>query len=161
MKKAAIYPGTFDPFTLGHMDIAQRAIKLFDHVYISIGKNKSKEPLFTAEERKIQIENVFRNDSRVTVIIFDYLLVDLMKELGTNVIIRGLRAVSDFEMELQMASVNRVLYSSSESVFLMTSDKYSFLSSRMVKEIASMSSENLKKFVPSAVEVELYKKFRS
>lgn len=161
MKRMAIYPGSFDPFTLGHMDITQRALNLFDHVYIAIGKNKGKDPLFTAEERKIQIENVFRDDSRISVIIFDYLLVDLMKELGTNVIIRGLRAVSDFEMELQMASVNRVLYSSSESVFLMTSDKYSFLSSRMVKEIASMDRENLKKFVPPAVEVELYKKFQS
>lgn len=161
MKRTAIYPGSFDPFTLGHMDITQRALNLFDHVYIAIGKNMGKEPLFTAEERKVQIENVFRNNSRITVIIFDYLLVDLMKELGTNVIIRGLRAVSDFEMELQMASANRVLYSPSESVFLMTSDKYSFLSSGMVREIASMNLENLKKFVPPAVEVELYKKFQS
>ena len=159
MKRTAIYPGSFDPFTLGHLDIAERALKLFDHVYIAIGENTGKKPLFTALERKNMIEKVFKNDGRVTVIIFDHLLVDLMKRLDTTVIIRGLRAVSDFEMELQMASVNRVLCSSAESVFLMTSDKYSFLSSGMVKEIASMDKKSLKKFVPTPVETELKKKF--
>jgi len=159
MKRAAIYPGSFDPFTLGHMDIAQRALKLFDQVYIAIGENTGKAPLFSAEERRAMISEVFKDDSRVHVIVFDNLLVDLMKKLDTNVIIRGLRAVSDFEMELQMASVNRVLYSSSESVFLMTSDKYSFLSSGMVKEIASMNKSCLGKFVPKMIEAELKKKF--
>lgn len=159
MKRTAIYPGSFDPFTLGHFDIAQRALKLFDTLYIAIGENKEKKPLFTASERKKMMEEVFRNDDRVQVIIFDHLLVDLMEKLETNVIIRGLRAVSDFEMELQMASVNRVLCSSAESVFLMTSDKYSFLSSGMVKEIASMDKERLNKFVPMPVETELRKKF--
>ena len=111
MKRAAIYPGSFDPFTLGHMDVAQRALKLFDHIYIAIGENSGKSPLFSAQERKGMIESIFKDDDKVTVIVFDNLLVDLMKKLNTNVIIRGLRAVSDFEMELQMASVNRVLYS--------------------------------------------------
>ncbi len=159
MKRTAIYPGSFDPFTLGHLDIAQRALKLFDHVYIAIGENTGKKPLFTALERKEMIEKVFKDKDRASVIIFDNLLVDLMQELNTNVVIRGLRAVSDFEMELQMASVNRVLCPSAESVFLMTSDKYSFLSSGMVKEIASMDKKSLKKFVPAPVEKELKKKF--
>lgn len=159
MKRTAVYPGSFDPFTLGHLDIAQRALNLFDHLYIAIGENTGKKPLFTAVERKKMIEDVFKDSSKVTIIVFDNLLVDLMEELETNVIIRGLRAVSDFEMELQMASVNRVLCSSAESVFLMTSDKYSFLSSGMVKEIASMDKSQLYKFVPNPVEVELRKKF--
>lgn len=160
MKKKAIYPGSFDPFTFGHMDIVQRALKIFDHIYIAIGENTQKTPLFSCDERKNQIETIFKKDDRVSVVIFNSLLVNLARELHVHTVVRGLRAVSDFETEFQMASINRALEPELESMFFMTSDKFSFLSSSVVKEIASMNNENLSLFVAGNVKKDLIKKFK-
>lgn len=160
MNNRAIYPGSFDPFTLGHFDIAERALKIFDHIYIAIGENSHKSALFSCLERKEQIEKIFDGNSKVTVVIFNSLLVNFAKELGVYTVIRGLRAVSDFESEFQMASINRALEPKLESMFFMTSDKFSFLSSSVVKEIASMNEKNLSLFVTSNVENDLKKKYK-
>lgn len=160
MKKKAIYPGSFDPFTLGHMDIVQRALKIFNHIYIAIGENTHKTPLFSCSERKKQIEKIFDDDPRVSVVVFDSLLVNLARDLKVYTVVRGLRAVSDFETEFQMASINRALEPELESMFFMTSDKFSFLSSSVVKEIASMNNEDLSLFVTDNVRKDLIKKFK-
>ena len=158
--KKAIYPGSFDPFTLGHKDIVERALKVFDHLYIAIGANRSKKPLFSTEERKSQILEIFGKNDHVSVVVFDTLLADLALKLGTKVIIRGLRAVSDFDIEFQMALANRKLDPELESIFFMTSIKYSFLSSSLIKEIASMKGGGLSGFVPQNVERDLISKFQ-
>lgn len=160
MIKKAIYPGSFDPFTLGHLDIVIRALKIFDHIYIAIGENGSKRNLFTGEERKEQIENIFKDNEKITVTVFNELLVNFAKKIEVFTVIRGLRAVSDFEIELQMASTNRILSPEVESIFFMTSDKYSFLSSSIVREIASKNNAVLNQFVTPNVESELRKKYK-
>lgn len=160
MNNKAIYPGSFDPFTLGHMDIVERALKIFDHIYIAIGENTHKTALFSCRERKRQIEKIFEGNRKVTVVVFSSLLVNLARELGVYTVVRGLRAVSDFETEFQMASINRALEPELESMFFMTSDKFSFLSSSVVKEIASMNNKDLALFVAPNVEKDLKKKFK-
>lgn len=160
MTKTAIYPGSFDPFTFGHLDIVNRALKIFDKIYIAIGENRSKTSLFTPKERKLQIEEIFQNNPAITVIIFDDLLVDFARQVGVFTVIRGLRAVSDFEYEFLMASTNRAMEPEIESVFFMTSDKYSFLSSSIVKEVASKNGAYLSHFVTPNVEKALREKFR-
>lgn len=159
MSKSAIYPGSFDPFTLGHLDVVNRALKIFDHIYIAIGDNKNKSTLFTSEERKQHISEIFNGNSSITVTVFDELLVTFAKKMNVFAIVRGLRAVSDFEFEFQMALINRVLEPKFESMFFMTSEKYSFLSSSIVKEIASRNSADLSQFITPNVEVEIRKKF--
>ena len=160
MTKTAIYPGSFDPFTFGHLDIVNRALKIFDRIYIAIGENRSKTSLFTPKERKLQIEEIFQNNPAITVMIFDDLLVDFARQTGVFTVIRGLRAVSDFEYEFLMASTNRAMEPEIESVFFMTSDKYSFLSSSIVKEVASKNGSYLSHFVTPNVEKALREKFR-
>jgi pantetheine-phosphate adenylyltransferase len=160
MSKNAIYPGSFDPFTLGHLDIVSRALKIFDHIYIAIGENKNKKTLFTTIERKDQISEIFSGNNRITVVIFDELLVDFARKMNVFTIVRGLRAVSDFEFEFQMALTNRVLEPDFESIFFMTSDKYSFLSSSIVKEIASKKSSNLSLFLTPNIEHAVKDKFK-
>ena len=160
MTKTAIYPGSFDPFTFGHLDIVNRSLKIFDKIYIAIGENRSKTSLFTPKERKLQIEEIFQNNPAITVIIFDDLLVDFARQVGVFTVIRGLRAVSDFEYEFLMASTNRAMEPEIESVFFMTSDKYSFLSSSIVKEVASKNGAYLSHFVTPNVEKALREKFR-
>ena len=160
MMKTAIYPGSFDPFTLGHLDIVNRARTIFDKIYIAIGENRSKSNLFTPKERKLQIEEIFRDDPAITVMIFSDLLVDFARQVNVFTVIRGLRAVSDFEYEFQMASTNRAMEPVIESVFFMTSDKYSFLSSSIVKEIASKNGSYLSHFVTPNIEKALREKFR-
>ena len=160
MAKTAIYPGSFDPFTFGHLDIVNRAAKIFDKIYIAIGENRSKTSLFTPKERKLQIEEIFQDNPAITVMIFNDLLVDFAQQTGVFTVIRGLRAVSDFEYEFLMASTNRAMKPEIESVFFMTSDKYSFLSSSIVKEIASKNSSYLSHFVTPNVEKALREKFR-
>ena len=160
MAKNAIYPGSFDPFTLGHLDIVKRALKIFDHIYIAIGENKEKRTLFSAQERKSQISDIFSDNEEITVTIFDELLVNFAKKIGVFTIVRGLRAVSDFEFEFQMALTNRVLEPEIESIFFMTSKKYSFLSSSIVKEIASKKSADLSLFVTPNIEKALINKFK-
>lgn len=160
MDKKAIYPGSFDPFTLGHLDIVTRALKIFDHIYIAVGENKNKTTLFSVEERKGHISEIFKNDRRITVTAFDELLVNFAKKMDVFTVIRGLRAVSDFEFEFQMAITNRVMEPEFESIFFMTSEKYSFLSSSIVKEIAAKSTMDLSLFLTPNVETEIKKKFQ-
>ena len=157
--KKALYPGTFDPITLGHIDIIERALHLFDQVTIAIATSESKTPLFSLEERIDQIETIFEGNKNVRAIGFTGLVVDLAKEEDTNVLIRGLRAVSDFEYEFQLANMNRAMSPDLESVFLTPKAKFSFLSSTLVREIASMGGQ-LSAFVDPIVEVALKKSFK-
>ena len=156
----ALYPGTFDPITLGHIDIINRALHLFDEVTIAIATSESKTPLFSLEERINQIELIFKGDKRVRAIGFKGLVVDLAKEEETNVLIRGLRAVSDFEYEFQLANMNRAMSPDLESIFLTPKAKFSFLSSTLVREIASMGGE-LSAFVDPIVEEALKNRFKA
>jgi len=157
--KKALYPGTFDPITLGHIDIIERALHLFDQVTIAIATSESKTPLFSLEERIDQIETIFEGNKNVRAIGFTGLVVDLAKEEDTNVLIRGLRAVSDFEYEFQLANMNRAMSPDLESVFLTPKAKFSFLSSTLVREIASMGGQ-LSAFVDPTVEEALKKRFK-
>lgn len=158
--KTAVYPGSFDPITYGHMDIAKRALKVFDKLIILISVNPNKAGLFTPEERVDMVHKVLEDYSdRLEVRISNDLTVKQTEDLGATHIIRGLRAVTDFEYEFQMTHANRVLNHDIDSIFFMTDHKYSFLSSNTVKEIAQFDGD-LKKFVPSYVEERLQEKYR-
>ena len=157
----AVYPGTFDPITNGHIDIARRAARIFDKVIVAIASetSPSKRPLFTVEERIAMAEEIFQNDENIEVQGFRTLLVHYMKEMKADVIIRGLRAVSDFEYEFQMASLNRNLRPEVETLFLTPSEKYSFISSSMIKEAFRLHGD-VSSFIHPIVEVGLQKKLR-
>lgn len=159
MKKIAIYPGTFDPVTNGHMDLVKRALRIFDEVIIAVAPSHRKEPLFTVEERISMIKNAVKNFRRAKVEAFNGLLVEYVQKTKGIAILRGLRAVSDFEYELQMAHMNRRLNSEIETVFVMPSEEYSFLTSSIVKEVASFGG-SIKGLVPDEVERALKKKFK-
>ncbi|MBF0381880.1 MAG: pantetheine-phosphate adenylyltransferase [Magnetococcales bacterium] len=148
--KIAVYPGTFDPVTLGHMDVISRGADLFDKVVVAVAINLSKTSLFTSEERVKFIEDAAKDLSNVEVIKMDGLLVDFMEEIGACTILRGLRAISDFEVEFQMAAMNRKLDAKAETVFLMASESTTFISSRLVKEVAGMGGK-IDRFVPVSV----------
>ena len=139
--KIALYPGTFDPITNGHIDLVKRAAKLFDEVVVSIASSSKKIPLFTLEERIELAEKVMSHCPNVKVKGFDVLLVDFAKQENANVLIRGLRAISDFEYEFQLASMNRNLEPDIESLFLMPADEYSFISSSLVKEVSALGGD--------------------
>jgi len=158
-KRTAIYPGTFDPVTYGHIDVLQRAAKIFDHVIISVAKSSSKKTLFTVEERASMILKAAKGLKNVSVDVFEDLLVKFAEKKRADAIIRGLRAISDFEFEFQMALTNRKISPKVETVFLMPNEKYSYISSTLVKEIAAYSGA-LKSFVPPYVAIELKKKFQ-
>ena len=137
----AVYPGTFDPMTMGHVDLVKRASKLFDSVIIAIASSDSKKPMFTLEER-IEIGNkIFADDPKIEVIGFSGLLVNFAKDNDANILIRGLRVVADFEYEFQLANMNRAMSPDIESVFLTPKEEYSYISSSLVKEIATMGGE--------------------
>lgn len=136
--KTAVYPGSFDPFTNGHKDILQRALNIFDSVIIAVVRNPGKTPLFTLKERVEIIKNSINGAERIQIESFDGLLVDFMKKKSATVMVKGLRAVSDFEFEFQMALMNRKLHPQMETVFLMTSTEYAFLSSSRIREIAAL-----------------------
>ena len=157
--RLAIYPGTFDPITNGHLDLLTRALKLFDRIIISVARNPSKFPLFTEEERIALIRSVVGRNPRVKVESFDGLLVDYVQSRKAAAIVRGLRAISDFEYELQMALMNRKLKSTVETVFLMPNEKYTYLNSSIVREIARLGGD-VRSFVPAAVYVALKRKIR-
>ncbi|MCF7803003.1 MAG: pantetheine-phosphate adenylyltransferase [Candidatus Marinimicrobia bacterium] len=155
--KKAIYPGTFDPITFGHLDIIKRAVRLFDHVVISVAENPGKNPLFTAEERVKMIEEVC-DVKNVSVDRFQGLLVEYAKEQGAIALIRGLRAVSDFEYEFQMALVNRKLSEELSTVFLMPHEQYTHLNSSIVREVASFGGD-VSPYVPGKIVTYLKEKF--
>jgi pantetheine-phosphate adenylyltransferase len=157
--RTAIYPGSFDPFTNGHLDVVQRATKLFDRVIVAVAKNESKHPLFTLEERVELVRKSVVGLRHVEAASFDCLLVNYVKRCRAQAVVRGLRAVSDFEFEFQLALMNRKLNSAFETIFMMPKDTYTFLSSRMVKEIARLGGD-VRAFVPLPVRVALRRKLR-
>ena len=161
MKKIGLYPGSFDPITNGHMDIVERALKIFDEVIIAVVKNTAKRTLFSQDERKQLVDEIYKNNENVKCISLESkLTVTLANEVNASAIIRGLRAMSDFEYEFQIASINRSQNKEIESVFFAAHDKLTFVSSSMVKEIALYKGK-LSKFVHVAVESALKKKISS
>lgn len=156
--KRAIYPGSFDPLTLGHMDIIERSSKIVDELVIGVLNNSAKNSLFSLEERVSMIKEMTNSLPNVTVSSFNGLLVDHMKEMDATIIIRGLRAVTDFEYELQIAQTNHVQNPNVETVFLTTSLQYSYLSSTIVKEFASYGGD-ISKFVPAQFINRIYEKY--
>jgi pantetheine-phosphate adenylyltransferase len=157
--KIAIYPGSFDPVTMGHIDVIKRALKIFDKVIIAVGENPNKKYLFSVKERKRMIEDATKG-LNVGLDHFSGLLVDFAKKKKATAIVRGLRAVSDFDYEFQSALMNRKLDKSIETVFIMTRGMYCYLNSSIVKEAASLGGQ-LKGLVPKNVEKELRKKFKN
>ncbi|MFC4810668.1 pantetheine-phosphate adenylyltransferase [Paenibacillus sp. GCM10023250] len=156
--RVAVYPGSFDPVTCGHLDIIRRAAKQFDHLIVAVLNNTSKKPLFSVEERKQLLTEVTQDLPNVTVDSFRDLLVHFMKSRQADVIVRGIRSVTDFEYEIQMASTNHQLDGDIETIFMMTNPKYSYLSSSIVKEIA-MFHGNVQDLVPPEVQRALIAKF--
>lgn len=159
MSKIAVVPGTFDPLTNGHLDIIKRAASVFQQVNVAVMVNSSKEPLFSVEERMELIREVTTSFPNVTVESSSGLLIDYAESVGASVIVRGLRAVSDFEYEMQITSMNRFLDETIETFFIMTNNQYSFLSSSIVKEVAKYGGE-ISGLVPVQVEKALLEKFR-
>ena len=158
--KTAVYPGSFDPITLGHLNIIRRAAAIFDKVVVCVMVNAEKNPLFTRQERVELISKVVERFSNVSVMSSDKLLVDVADEIGDCVIVKGLRAISDFEKEFQMALINKKLNAKVETLFLTSSEKYTFLSSSVVREIASYGAP-LEEFVPREIIGDIRKKMES
>jgi pantetheine-phosphate adenylyltransferase len=156
----AVYPGSFDPITNGHLDIIERGLSVFDEVVIAILVNPEKRPLFTVEERVEIIRKAYAGNRRVHVDTFSGLLVDYAVRSGASVIVRGLRAISDFEFEFQMALMNRRLDPRIETVFMMPAESYSYLSSRLVKEVFQLGG-SVRDLVPHVVEARLREKYGS
>ncbi len=152
--RTVIYPGSFDPLTNGHLDVIQRATKLFDKVIVAVARSESKHPLFTLEERVQMVGRAIRHLPHVEADAFDGLLMEYVERRGAQAVIRGLRAVSDFEFEFQLALMNRKLNERIETIFMMPKDTYTFLSSRIVKEIASLGGD-VSPFVPAHVRAAL------
>ncbi|WP_198245523.1 pantetheine-phosphate adenylyltransferase [methane-oxidizing endosymbiont of Gigantopelta aegis] len=158
MNLTAIYPGTFDPITNGHLDLVARASKLYDTVIVAVAESRGKAPLFTVTERVELVRHVTVEFPNVDVIGFNNLLVDCAKAHNADVILRGLRAVSDFEYEFQLASMNRRLSPELETVFLTPAEQYEFISSSMIREIAKLNGD-VSDFVPERVKQRLHEKF--
>lgn len=157
-EKMAVYPGSFDPITNGHMDLIQRGLKVFDRLIVAVAINASKNYLFTLEERVEIIKGLFNDESRVTVDSFEGLLVEFLEKNNTNIVLRGLRAVSDFEYEFQMTLMNRKLYRRVETIFMMTGYRWFYTSSSIIKE-AAISGGSVKDLVPDIVHQKLKDKF--
>ena len=155
----AIYPGSFDPVTNGHIDIIKRAAAISDELIVGVLQNKAKTPLFSVEERVIMLREVTKNLKNVKIIPFEGLLIDFAAQMDAKVIVRGLRAITDFEYELQMSQTNRKLNADIETLFLTTSLEYSFLSSTTVKEVASFGGD-ISQFVPEFVAEQITEKIK-
>ncbi len=149
-KRIAVYPGTFDPITYGHMDVIKRGARLFDKVIVLVAHNSTKSPLFSGNERMTMIKEIFKNNPRVAVDVFDGLLVNYVVRNKATAIIRGLRAVSDFEYEFQMALTNRKIESAIDTIFLVPDERYTYLNSTIVREIARLGGD-ISDFVPPNV----------
>jgi pantetheine-phosphate adenylyltransferase len=149
-KRFAIYPGSFDPLTNGHLAIIQRGLKVFDRLVVAVANNPEKRPLFSVDERKRMITEAVGDDDRVEVDSFDALLVEYVRRKGIHTVLRGLRAVSDFEFEFQIANMNRHLLPDLETVFVMTGEDYFFVSARLVREVATFGGD-VSAFVPANV----------
>ena len=156
--KRAVYPGSFDPITFGHLDIIERSAKMVDELVVAVLRNSAKNSLFSLEERVNMIKEVTKNIPNVRVETFDGLLVDYMRQIDANIIVRGLRAVTDFEYELQIAQMNHVLNEEAETIFLITNLQYSYLSSSLVREIASYGGD-ITKLVPKQLIDRIYEKY--
>ena len=154
----AIYPGSFDPITNGHVDIAYRAAKLFDKLIIAVAEKKSAKQLFTLGERVVLIEDVFSNNNNIEVVPFKNLVTDLAREKSANIIVRGMRTVSDFDYEFKMAVMNKKLHEDIETVFFNSTENFSYISSSLVREIAVLGGD-VSAFVPESVELVLKEKF--
>lgn len=157
--RTAIYPGSFDPLTNGHLDVIERAAKLFDRVVVAVAKNESKHPLFSMDERLSLVRQAIKHLPTAEADTFEGLLVDYVTRRNAQAIVRGLRAVSDFEFEFQLALMNRKLNEKIETIFMMPKDTYTFISSRIVKEIAHLGGD-IHTFVPPHVRSALVEKFK-
>lgn len=155
----AIYPGSFDPVTLGHLDIIKRASKIFDELIVGVLNNNSKSPLFSVEKRVKMLNDVVKDLPNVKVMSFEGLLVDFARKVDAQIIVRGLRAVTDFEYELQMSQTNTVLNENVDTIFFTTSLEYAYLSSSTVREAAYFGAD-ISKFVPESVVKQVYDKFK-
>ena len=156
-KIVALYPGSFDPITNGHLDLIARGARLVDRLIVAIARNEAKQPLFSVEERVEMLEEVVKPYGNVEIGSFEGLLVDHAEARGANIILRGIRAISDYEYELQMALMNRRLRPGIETVFMMANETYSFISSRLVKEVFSLGG-NISGLVPPSVEARLHQR---
>ncbi len=157
-ERIAVYPGSYDPLTNGHIDIIKRGLKIFDKIIVAALKNPSKTYLFSLEERMDMLMGTFKENPNIEVDYFEGLLVDYLKKIGVNTVVRGLRAISDFEIEFQMALMNRSIKPEIETIFLVPSICYSFVSSRLVKEIYQLGG-GIEKMVPDIVDKKLKEKF--
>lgn len=157
-KRIAVYPGSFDPITNGHIDIINRGLEVFDRLIVAVARNSEKSGLFSIDERADLIRELFKDDPRVQVDTFSGLLVDYVVSKKARVILRGLRAVSDFEYEFQLAQMNLIIKPPVETLFMMTSVSYGYLSSSIVKEVASLDGD-IDQFVPEPVKLALRRKF--
>lgn len=160
MKRVALYPGSFDPVTYGHVDLIERAARIFDKVVVAVASNLHKKPLFDKVERFEMLVEAVKGIENIEVVAFDGLVVNFARSRGINVLIRGLRMVSDFEYEFQMALTNRRLADDIETVFLMPSEQFSFLSSKLLKESATLGAD-ISSFVPPIVEAKLRNRLKS
>lgn len=159
LNKTAICPGTYDPITEGHRDVIERCSKVFDNVIVAVSKSHRKKPFYSLEKRVEFIKRVFKNNNNISVISFDGLLIDLAKKLNAQVIVKGLRAISDFEYEFQMAQINKKLNPDIETMFLVTHPKYAYLSSSLVKEVAGFHG-CIKGLVPEEIENDIINSFK-
>ena len=157
--RRAIYPGSFDPVTFGHIDMIERSARMVDELVVAVLNNNTKTPLFSVEERVSMLEGITSHVPNVKIRYFDGLLIDYAKEIEATIIIRGLRAVTDFEYELQIAQTNRIVNSEIDTIFLTTSLEYAYLSSTIVKEVASYGGD-ISHFVPKQLIPQIYEKYK-